>query len=302
MSVNLTIIITIFLQAILFVIVNHYIFILDDFSSLKTLLPFINMLMVILFIFLFKSIKKLESLSKKRLEANLLKEHLKQIETMLKTMQEQQHDHNKHLQTLQAMVHLNEIDDAKEYIDGIAEKYRSADIVKITGNPALTALLNSKNKVAEIKQIKFDFCIKCNINEIILPPWDLCSIIGNLLDNAFEAVLEKENHRKENKRNVGLEIKFENNNYVIYVINNGPKIPKSIQKSIFQPGNTTKGSEGRGYGLFIVKKLVDEYNGEIQVLSEEKTVFIVSLPKERIRHGQKDIINNSEEHRTAPIS
>lgn len=56
------------------------------------------------------------------------------------------------------------------------------------------------------------------------------------------------------------------------------------------------------YGLFIIKKLVDEYNGEIQVLSEEKTVFIISLPKERIRHGQKDIINNSEEHRTAPIS
>ncbi|WP_157677424.1 sensor histidine kinase [Dehalobacterium formicoaceticum] len=297
MSVNLTIIITIFLQAILFVIVNHYIFILDDFISLKALLPFINILMIILFIFLFKSIKKLETLSKKRLEANLLKEHLKQIETMLKMMQEEQHDHNKHIQTLQAMVHLNEIDNAKEYIDGIAEKHRYTDVVKFTGNPALTALLNSKYKVAELKQIKFDFSIKCNINEIILPPWDLCSIIGNILDNAFEAVLEKENNR-----NVGLEIKFENNNYVIYVINNGPKIPKSIQKSIFQPGNTTKGSEGRGYGLFIVKKLVDEYNGEIQVLSEEKTVFIVSLPKERIRHGQKDIINNSEEHRTAPIS
>lgn len=186
LPVNITIIITILIQAFFFIIVNHYIYILDDVDSLKPLLPFINILMVVLLIFIFRSIKKLESTARKRLEANLLKEHLNQIENLLKTMQTQKHDHTKHMQTLQAMIYLDEIEEAKNYIDGIAESYWYTDKIKDAGHPALTALLNSKHKIAEIKKIKFDFSVKCNLENIYLLSWDLCSIIGNLLDNAFE--------------------------------------------------------------------------------------------------------------------
>ncbi|MEW6622632.1 MAG: ATP-binding protein [Bacillota bacterium] len=273
MPVNITIIITIFIQALLFILVNHYIFILDDFNALKSLLPFINLLMLFLLIFLFISTKKLETTTKRQIEANLLKEHLKQLENVLETMQIQKHEHTKHIQTLQAMVYLNEIEEAQKYIDGIAVNYWYTESIIDTGHPALTALLNSKRKVAEIKNIKFDFSIKCDVANIHLFSWDLCSIIGNLIDNAFEAVTEN-----VGSKNVGLEIKSENKNYVIYVINNGPKLPPSVQEKIFQPGFTTKDSEGRGYGLFLVNKLINKYNGKIQVISNDKTTFIISLP------------------------
>ena len=46
------------------------------------------------------------------------------------------------------------------------------------GDPALTTLLNSKKKIAESYNIDFDFAIKCNINNINILSWDLCSIIG----------------------------------------------------------------------------------------------------------------------------
>ena len=48
--------------------------------------------------------------------------------------------------------------------------------------------LNSK-KVAEAKKIDFAFSVKCDFNNINMHPWDLCSILGNLLDNALEAAL-----------------------------------------------------------------------------------------------------------------
>lgn len=273
MSVNIMIIIAVFAQAFFIIIVNHYIFILNDFASLKSMLPFINFFMVSLTVFLLYSIKKLETNAKRRVETNLLKEHLKQIEDLIKTIQTQKHDHTKHLQTLQAMVHLEEIEAAKNYIDGIAENYWYTEEIVNAGHPVLTALLNSKCKIAEIKKIKFDFSIKCDFQNIQFSSWDLCSILGNLIDNAFEAVIES-----AGEKNVGLEIKAENGNFVIYVINSGAKISDKGQKNIFIPGFTTKDSEGRGYGLFIVKKLVDKYGGMIQVVSHDKTTFIISLP------------------------
>jgi len=270
---NIFIVLTVLLQTFLLVVINHYIYILDNPENLKILLPFINLIMVSLVIFLLVLIKRLETNAKKKLEINLLRDHLKQIEHLLSSMQSQKHDHTKHIQTLQAMIHLGEIEAAPKYIDGIAENYwYMQDIINV-GHPALTALLNSKRKVAEIKKIEFDFSVKCDISQIHITSWDLCSIIGNLVDNAFEAVTENKNHKQ-----VGLELKLEDNNYVIYVYNNGPKLSSKEKLKIFEPGFTTKESIGRGYGLYLVKKLVENYHGNIQVFSNDKTTFIVSIP------------------------
>jgi len=97
--------------------------------------------------------------------------------------------------------------------------------------------------------------------------------VGNLLDNALEAALQAQIHRR-----VAVEIKYENKNYVIYVYNTGPKISKEARRRLFKEGYTTKGSEVRGYGLYLVKKLADKYEGKIDVVSGERTAFIVYLP------------------------
>ncbi|MDI6705551.1 MAG: ATP-binding protein, partial [Bacillota bacterium] len=66
--------------------------------------------------------------------------------------------------------------------------------------------------------------------------------------------------------------------YIIYVHNSGPRIPDRLKEEIFNPGVTTKGSPARGYGLYLVKKLVEEYGGHIEVISGDKTTFIIYLP------------------------
>ncbi|WP_200800695.1 ATP-binding protein [Carboxydothermus pertinax] len=49
-------------------------------------------------------------------------------------------------------------------------------------------------------------------------------------------------------------------------------------EKIFEPGFSTKG-EGRGMGLYSVKKLVKKYNGNIQVKSDANwTIFTVRIP------------------------
>jgi signal transduction histidine kinase len=66
------------------------------------------------------------------------------------------------------------------------------------------------------------------------------------------------------------------------VEDNGPGIPKSLRQKIFQPNVTTKVNGltfGLGLGLSIVQRIVESYNGEISVESEEgKTTFTVNIP------------------------
>lgn len=272
-DINILTIATILIQSLLIVLINQIIFISENLEALKKFLPLINLIILVLTVLVIFSIKETERSIKREVEMKLLKTHLKQIEDLVTVLQVQKHEHARHIQTIQAMLYIDELSSARDYIAGISKKYHHAEDIVYVGNPALTVLLNSRRKVAESRNIIFDFAIKCDITKLKIPSWDLCSIIGNLLDNAFEAVSQKEDNM-----NVGLEIKFENEKYKIYVHNNGSRILPVEQNLIFKGGYTTKKSKARGYGLYVVKALVDQYGGEIEIKSDKKTTFTVSFP------------------------
>ena len=61
--------------------------------------------------------------------------------------------------------------------------------------------------------------------------------------------------------------------------NNGPEIPASQRRDIFQPGFTTK-SAGHGNGLSIVSELLEKYRGELRLSSDaEVTRFSCTFPR-----------------------
>lgn len=279
---NILTIITILAQALLIILINQIIFVSENLDTLKRFLPLVNLIILILTVLVLFSIKEIGNSIKRETETNLFKSHLKQIEELVTTLRVQKHEYAKHIQTIQAMLYLDEINSAKEYINGISKNYRHSENIIYTDNPALTALLNSKRKIAENHNIDFDFAIKCDIRDINIPSWDLCSIIGNLLENSIEAVVSNKNNK-----NIGLEIKEEDKKHKIYVYNNGSKISTKEQNLIFKEGYTTKGSKSRGYGLQIVKTLVEQYKGEIEIKSDKKTTFIISFSicKEGVKNG-----------------
>ena len=75
----------------------------------------------------------------------------------------------------------------------------------------------------------------------------------------------------------------------VSISNNGPPIPEEIHDKIFHPNFTTKklGLDfGLGLGLSIVRRLVDSYNGTIELSSSDgETTFSINLPTTQI-HGQ----------------
>lgn len=102
----------------------------------------------------------------------------------------------------------------------------------------------------------------------------MITILGNLIDNAFDAV--KDRHNKQ----VTFFVTDLGNDIIFEVTDNGKGIPDAIQEQIFEKGFSTKQGTDRGYGLSIVEETVQELNGSIELQSsEEGTTFTVYLPK-----------------------
>ena len=104
----------------------------------------------------------------------------------------------------------------------------------------------------------------------------LVTIIGNLLENAMEAVSSSE----KDEKNVEILIDENEKEILVEVKDTGVGIKKENIPSIFDKGFSTKGSN-RGRGLPLLKQIVENLDGKVEVLSEEEvgTKFIVQIPK-----------------------
>ncbi len=101
----------------------------------------------------------------------------------------------------------------------------------------------------------------------------LSRIITNLVANASQAKDEE----RENIINVDVEQRQKR--IIISVEDNGIGISEEMYNRIFEPNFTSK-SSGMGLGLTMVKKMIEDYKGEISVKSEvgKGTVFTIFLP------------------------
>ena len=104
------------------------------------------------------------------------------------------------------------------------------------------------------------------------------TVIGSRLlpcvfDNLFRNVVEHAGPESK----VIINLRIENNQAIIEFSDDGQGIDKSIISKLFQKGISTTGG---GYGLYLSKKIIEAYEGEIDVIDEDKkgTTFRIVLP------------------------
>lgn len=71
---------------------------------------------------------------------------------------------------------------------------------------------------------------------------------------------------------------------IISISNNGPEIPEDIRSNIFKEGFSTKDNKtgDRGYGLSIVKDIINSCNGKISISSDKEwTSFNITIPNKK---------------------
>ncbi len=183
------------------------------------------------------------------------------------------HDFLNHLQVIYSLCEMGDTKDAVAYIERCYGALRQVTRSIKTAKPAINALLQAKAGVAEQKGIAFAVEMHSSWARLPMPDWEMCRVLGNLLDNAMDALCDTKEpaiHVRilEDLRTFGFEVE-----------NNGPMVPIALRSRIFEQGVTTKAS-GQGQGLYIVRSLMRGQGGEIVLTSTpDKTVFAGYLPR-----------------------
>lgn len=202
----------------------------------------------------------------------------KHIESLFKTIREYRHDFNHHLYTISGLASMGMYTELGEYVEKLVSIQEEVNDIVDVNIPALSGLVQSKKAEARENDIAFEHHFE-NLDKIhinLTKMTDLVKILGNILDNAFHAVLETAIKEKK----VSIVGKYQNGLLTITVYNNGEKIPEDIMTKIFNFGFTTRpGFGGTGIGLASSKKAIERYKGTIDVSSDEDwTKFTIRLP------------------------
>ncbi len=236
---------------------------------------FIYLIIFIVIINSFFAVKDIRCLTGKNDEYSMLKNTLEQLENLNKTLRVQRHDFMNHLQVVYSLMEMEEYYDSREYIEKVFKDIQKVNKVLKTSNPAVNALLQAKILYGEKRGIKTEILITSALQDLKIPSWEFCRVLGNIIDNAIYALQEV----KEN-RIIKIELFEDLKLYGFKIKNNGPEIPKELMKKIFKTGVTTKGEKGEGMGLAIVKDILEEYEGSISVFMEKEfTVFQGMIPR-----------------------
>lgn len=281
---------TLLLQIIVLAIINIELSTQNNISQLKSFLTFGNLALISLSILVIIASKHIFNNYRQQVEFNLLKVHLAEVQQLFSVMEEEKYKNMRHFNNIVSLLQVNQADKALDYTDKISTRMvQSNDPLPPIQNLGLYALLLTRQKIAERKGIYFFVAINCDINDLNIESWDLCAVVGNLLDNAIDATLLS----PASKRYVNLEIAQEDSWFNVSVSNTGPRIKPTQKHRLFEPGYTTKGSSARGFGLYTVKRIVDQYGGAIDIVTDSLTIFRVYLPGKGVNQDGKRISNTT---------
>lgn len=172
------------------------------------------------------------------------------------------HDINNHLLILNGYAEANDCKRIKAYLEKIGQNAFDSNIGGVwTGNNTLDMLLSQKKSVSEQMGIRFDI-------EAVYHPYlpfndnQICSLFGNLLDNAMEAC----ERMKGNERWILTKIEKQNQMLFIQITNSIEKKPQK-DRGIWISEKADKKSHG--YGRKSVGRIVEEYGGIISYQVKE---------------------------------
>ena len=206
-------------------------------------------------------------------DADMLQDAYAQLEDLNGTLRAQRHDFMNHLQVVFSLLELEDYKEASDYIERVYGDIRRVSRTLKTAHPAINALLAAKVSDCEARGVHVDLQIESPWIDLPVESWEMCRVLGNLIDNAMDAMKDTPEPRLLIRLSESVQ------SYTFAIANNGPMIQPSIAERIFQRGFSTKG-EGRGMGLSIVRGIMESGGGKLTLTSVEKeTRFEGMLPK-----------------------
>ncbi|MCL2367915.1 MAG: GHKL domain-containing protein [Oscillospiraceae bacterium] len=229
---------------------------------------------ILIFFFLYNIISKVfEDALQSALHAQEREYYFSQCKLMQESvdkMKAYRHDVKLHLAALKEFTADNEA--AAEYLNTLLGDIEESEVYSDTGNIAFDSIINFKLK--DVLRDNIDLSVK-----IFLPPElnievaDVVTILGNLLDNAFEAVAKVADKRikltiEANKGNLFIKLDNSFDGAVNYAPGQNGAEPVILSRK--EGGN-------HGYGLRNIQKSVEKYNGQMDITHGDNLFSVVIL-------------------------
>lgn len=210
-------------------------------------------------------------------EMNKLAEELTGVKLYAEALRAQSHEFMNKLHVILGLVHLERYEKLAEYIDRISDHLQNevGYIVSKIKDPVLAGFILGKMSYAREFGVEPSFTVEGVLPEHVSPEMthELITVLGNLVDNALEALTGQENKK------LSIHFEYDDDELLIEVADNGPGMKDDIVNEVFTKGFSTKGND-RGIGLFLVKRSLEKLHGDMEffTLPGKGTRFILTIP------------------------
>lgn len=186
------------------------------------------------------------------------------------------HDFHNHIEALHRYLVKERTAEAVQYLEGLRTPIEAVTQSVWTGDEAADYLLSSRQALAASREIQIRYHIEyprhTNIRSV-----DLVAILGNLLDNAFEAVEGTEG----NLRFVDLTVRRIHEMLIIKLVNGCKAAPVIAEGEV----KTTKQDKNlHGWGLKSIRTAAEYYDGTVETEYENnRFCTVVTLSFEPVK-------------------
>ena len=214
-----------------------------------------------------------------RTEVKKLAEELTGVQSFVQALRIQNHEHKNKMHTVSGLLQLGHYKQAIDYIVEVNEQQEELArfFEKRIKNETIAGLLISKINHGKELGIQVELDMNSQL-ELLPTPVDLNDfvvIIGNLIENAFDALRFVE----QDEKTVFISIDQDEQLLSILVEDNGVGIEEDKFQAIFTNGYTTKTENNHGIGLYLIEEIVKKADGHIEITSKqgEGTSFLITF-------------------------
>jgi sensor histidine kinase YesM len=196
--------------------------------------------------------------TQKRIEAEFAKnlvsssrEHYQKMNELYDKLRILRHDYKYHLSVTKNMLHSGNAEEANEYLTNTENQLLEYEMKRYCHNTVLNALITSYAERCVENNIEFSAKIVFP-DSLSIPDYDMCIILGNLLENAIEACIKLTENRF-----IALETHIKTAQFFVQVKNSFDGIVRG------KPEVMTSRKTNGGLGLRSVKEVLEHYGGDL---------------------------------------
>lgn len=196
------------------------------------------------------------------------KEHYTMISSKIEETRKLHHDIRQHFRVMQSFMHKKQYNELAQYLSEIESTEYEASPVTLCKNALIDALLQYYGTISIKREIDFDVRLSA-LATLPIADVDISVLLGNLLENAYEACLCIKD--KNTEKWISVHGIFDTKTIKLQIKNS----TDAITQKEWKKGLSSKHS-GHGIGLRSVRTVVEKYNGIIDIINENGC-FSVSI-------------------------